>query len=119
MLALINIMPLAALTIGTLGYLSGSIKLKPNADQGLIPVLVALGACLVVAFSCWMILPAGQWLRDWPQWHYARRNKALWCIPMLLGRCAQILLRIIAYLAMLIAIAMLGLAIVRLWQVVG
>jgi hypothetical protein len=116
MLMLANILPLIAFTIGGIGYASGSIKLRPNAGEGIIPILVMLGACVVLAFSCWMIAPIGKWLKEWPRWHFQRKSKILWVVPLLLGSISGLLLRLVAGLASLAALVLVGVGLVRLWE---
>lgn len=117
LLALANALPLFALAIGIPMWLSGRITLRPEAGAGLLPVLILLGACVVLCLSCWMILPLAQWLRARPRWHYVHGSKALWLFPAVIGWGAGFLLRLAAFLSGAAALALIGVALVRLYEV--
>lgn len=117
LLAFANIIPLGALAIGIPMWLSGRITLRPEAGAGLLPILVMLGACVVLCLSCWMILPLATWLRARPRWHYVHGNKVIWALPALIGAIAGILLRLIAGLSAVASLLLVGFGLVRLWEV--
>jgi len=116
LLAFINVLPLIVLAVGIPMYLNGSIKLKENASAGLAPILIMVGACIVLCLSCWMILPIASWLKARPRWHYAHGNKWVWAVPFATGLIAGALLRLLAVLSGIAALLLLGCGLVRLWE---
>ncbi len=119
LLAFINVLPLIVLAIGIPMYLTGRIKLKENASAGLTPILIMVGACVVLCLSCWMILPIASWLKACPRWHYAHGNKWVWGIPAFLGLIGGMLLKLVAALSGIGALLLVGMALVRLYEAWG
>lgn len=110
---------IAILVLGIGGALvaTGRIALRPEAKAGLIPLAVMVAACAVLAVSCWLLLPLSTWLRAWPRWHYHHGSKVLWALPYAIGAVARVVIRVVAALAALAALVLVGLGLVRLYEI--
>lgn len=115
-LALANIVPLLVGAIVWIGVAQGKWTLNTKANQGLVPLLMILGCAIVLTCSMWIVLPLGRWLRERPAWHYRRESKVLWMVPYAAGWCAWGLCWIVGVGSALASLALLGIALVRLWQ---
>ena len=62
-LMLANLLPMLAVGVVMIGVAQGKWTLDTRAGNGVIPLLMVLGACVVLLASLWIILPFGRWLR--------------------------------------------------------
>jgi hypothetical protein len=46
---------------------------------------VTLIGCLLIAATCWLMMPFARWLRDYPTWQCQHRSWVVWSIPAALG----------------------------------
>jgi hypothetical protein len=116
-LLLANALPLLAVAVVAIGVAQGKWTLKANAGRGLVPLLMTLGACVVLVVSSWIILPLGRWLRDRPRWHFRHGSRMVWALPYAAGWCAWVAFWVAGVGAALGALAMIGMCLVRLAEV--
>ncbi len=101
-MALINILPIAALIWAATTWEGERRKLLPTA-------YVVVGACLAIAVAAWVLLPFARWLRAWPVWHLRHsRWWPLWLLPAALGLLAYLALGLGAIAAGLAALWLAG-----------
>jgi hypothetical protein len=107
-MALINILPIAALIWAATTWEGERRKLLPAA-YGVV------GACLVIAVAAWVALPFGRWLRAWPAWHLRHsRWWPLWLLPAALGLLAWLAIGLCAIASVLSALALVAWS---LWRI--
>lgn len=116
-LLLANILPMGALAVVAIGVAQGKWTLKASAGNGLTPLLITFGACVVLLASLWVVMPLGRWLRDRPRWHYRHGSRVAWAVPYAAGWCAWLVCWLVGVTAGLGALALLGMSLVRLAQV--
>jgi hypothetical protein len=101
-MALINILPIAALIWAATTWQGERRKLLPAA-YGVV------AACLVIAVAAWVLFPFARWLRAWPVWHLRHsRWWPLWLLPAALGLLANLALGLGAIAAVLAALWLVG-----------
>lgn len=108
---------LALITLAVMAWLyaTGRIAFRPEAQAGLIPLAVLVGACVLLAACCWFLLPLATWLRAYPRWHFRHGSKLCWAVPYGAGILARLGLRLAAGLGCLAALA---LVIIGVWRLV-
>lgn len=115
-LMLANLLPMLAVGVVMIGVAQGKWTLDTRAGNGVIPLLMVLGACVVLLASLWIILPFGRWLRDRPRWHFHHERRLLWAVPYAAGWCAWLSFWLLGIAAALVALGLLGMGLVRLAQ---
>ena len=116
-LVLANVLPMLAVAVIAIGIAQGKWTIKASAGNGLAPLLMIFGSCVVLVASWWMVMPFGRWLRDRPRWHYHHGSHLIWAVPYAAGWCAWIVLWMSGMAAAVGALAMLGVSSVKLFQV--
>ncbi len=99
MLAAINIIPL----LGSLwlwwqfSYGQAHFR-KPMGQELLWACAVVVIGCLIIASSCWLVMPVARWLRDYPSWHVRHGAWPLWLLPAAAGWLSFLVLYLVAAL---------------------
>jgi hypothetical protein len=86
MLAFANVIPLIGGIWLWWQFSYGDAHLRmPVGNKLLWASAVTLIGCLLIAATCWLMMPLARWLRDYPTWQCQHRSWVVWSIPAALG----------------------------------
>lgn len=111
MLAAINVIPL----LGSLwlwwqfSYGQAHFR-KPIGQEWLWACAVVVIGCLIIASSCWLVMPVARWLRDFPSWHVRHGSWPLWLLPAVAGWLSFLVLYLVAALTVMGSLVMIAAA---------
>jgi hypothetical protein len=109
MLAMCNVIPLIGGLYVWYQVGSGHATLRtPAGHEWMWISATVLVACLVLALTCWLVMPLARWVRDYPTWQFRHRAKLLWLVPMVGGWCGWLALYLLGAATTLACVVVVG-----------
>jgi hypothetical protein len=87
---------------------------KPIGQEWLWACAVVVIGCLIIAASCWLVMPVARWLRDYPSWHFRHGAWPVWLLPAAAGWLGFLVLYLVAALTVMGSLVMIAAAFIHL-----
>lgn len=119
MLAILNVIPLfGGLWLWWQFSYGHAQWRKPMGQEWLWACAIVVVACLVIASSCWLVMPVARWLRDYPSWHFKNGSALIWAVPTVVGWLSYVALYLLAAVTVVGCLVAIGEALYHLFTVV-